>query len=689
MTTLTHSRQRVGKTGKSSKSPAELARKKRINAEKLPPYAVSDTGKILQDTDPAKLPDTLNDVGLLPVAAADTDIVVEIPYLPWVGAGDPITLYLDHLDGNPAIEYPVAEIGQNDSRPTLIRTLPTGASNLAEGSYTVTYKIVDIADTEMNGVPPQPLRIDRTPPGGTTLPLMEFAADVVEHGVTVLSLVDGYLEATVPDWYGMEDFDTVEPYYLKNPVVGVEAPIPAANVQVPAGGQGKDIKVKIPEATLRIIGDGPVIFGIRLRDLAGNLSSPKSASPITLILEGAPVDADLRPPIIPLFDDDQLIDEANARHPVEVLIPRFDKAQGGDTIVFYLGSTHTQPIVIEAAETGSDPILEFELLYAFFLEAGGGQEQYSADAYYKLYRGTALLATSPALTGIDVDITTPGGTDPDPETPENENLRQAVVRGQSNTENHITQEDIKSNATVFVPWHARDSANANVEYFKLGDTIAVLWDRLTLADTHQITEADLGAKAPVQLIATPCEMSQAVTPQILLSYTVSRLLNGGHANVSLSPAQTVQVVTDALLPGAGSLPAGVFTEANDRNALNKAAVQSDGGTPFRVELDYANIAKDDRITLTLQGYFSLDGSGSETPNTDLVLSYTVAQEDLPDPNGGPAKYHDFVIETSYFSKKWNADVMGRGSVTADYRIANSYGTVDAIQQLVVVAVTDL
>lgn len=687
MNTLTDLLQPTVETDDTQALRAPLARKKQRSGsgQTLAPLSTNAAGELFQETPPAKLPAAINDQGLLSKADADKDIVVEIPYEDYFGPGDSVTLYLNNT------EYVVAPISETDATPWMTRTLPnSGASLIAEGRYTVTYKVEDFAGTPFDGVHAQPLRIDRTAPGGVDLPLIEFDADAVEHGVTVHSLMNGFLVATVPAWFDEEEGDVIKPYYQLIDA-GTEFAIAEADTEVPPGGAGQHIEVKIPEARLRLIGDKQVWFGIWLQDAAGNISAGRSQRiPLTLILEGAPVDADLTEPLIALFDDDGLIDEADARHPVEVKIPGFDKARGGDTIVFYLGATHTQPIPIDDSETALDPILTFDLAYQLFVDAGAGNQQYDAEAYYELYRGTALLATSPRPNAIAVDITTPGGTDPDPETPENENLRLATAKGASGRDNYISQDDILEDATVFVPWFARDAEDANVDYLAEGDIVSVIWGSLTLADTHTVSATDVTSQTPLELTATPAEMASGGVGHIAVSYTVSREVAAGLVNESLSPAQSVEVISTALLPGGpGGLPAGTFTEANAQNALNKELVQSGGGTPFRVLLDYANVAVDDEITLVLQGYYALDGSGSTTPNTELTLRYTLVTADLPDPTGGPAKFHDFLIETAYFSGKWDVLPIGRGSVTANYTIENRFGIANAARQLVRVAVTDL
>lgn len=673
----------------SAKTPRARKKKRAAPGGLSTPLPLTDSGQVQDDeqqTSPAYLPASLNDQGLVSKVNSERDIVVHIPYEDYFYDGDLMTLFLDDTP------YAVAELGAGDSQPWITRVLPnSGTDLLEEGRYTVTYQVEDFAETKFIGAPRQPLRIDRTAPGGTTLPLIAFAEDAVEHGVTVHSLVDGFLVASVPDWYGMEDLDIIEPYYAEDPFDGAALYISAANTTVPLGGAGKDIEVKIPEAELRKIGDGPVWFGIVLRDQAGNVSTTRlQPIPLTLILEGAPIDTDLSAPIIARHDDDDLINEADARHPVEIQIPCFDKAEAGDTIIFYIGDAPTQPIPIDASEVANNPVLIFDLDYALFVEAGAGAERYTVDAYYELYRGTALLATSPRPNAIDVDITTPGGIDPNPETPENENLRSAKAVGKSKQDNYIDQDDILTDATVSVPWFAKAEDGTDRTYLAEGDILTVKWGAVTLADTHTVNKTDLTNEQPLEFIAEPSEMASGGVNQILISYTVSREQAIGPTNTSLSPSQTVTVVSAALLPGGpAGLVTGSFTEANAQNALNKAMVQSNGGTPFRVMLDYDNAAVGDRITLTLQGYYGLDGSGLTTPGTDLVLPpdppYRVTAEDL----GGAAKYHDFLIETAYFAGKWDVLPIGRGSVTAKYIIENDFGIANAPPQLVRVAVTDL
>lgn len=357
---------------------------------------------------------------------ADNDVVVHIPYESFFNNGYEVALVLD------ADAVPVQPINPNDLPPVIVRRL---AGPLAEGRHTVTYQVRDDDFNPYDGFPEQPLRIDRTAPGGVSLASPEFSPQVIDHGVTPDDLVDGLLGATVPAWTDMEDGDWVEPYYQLGPGAGVSFDIDGARAQVGSGEAGRAITLRIAQDHLLAMGEGERWFGYVLRDLAGNASAVRP-TPVRL-------------------------------------------------------------------------------------------------------------------------------------------------------------------------------------------TISLLGD----------------------------------------------------------PA-------DRLPGGAGGLPEGEFAERNASNGLNKALVQSGGGTPFRVGLDYLNVALNDRITLRLQGHDNLQGTGAETPNTAHSDVYVVQEEDLPTEEE-PVKFHDFLIPTSYFAGKWHSQVQGRGSVVGSHTIANAEGAAQAPSVMVIVAVSDL
>lgn len=612
---------------------------------------------------------------------------MHIPYSASFGDYDEIELV---LDGDP---LGVAPIGSADRPPVIVRYLP---GPLAEGRHTVSYKVLTDGDwNSYEGYPAQPLRIDRTAPGGAAIAGLEFSQQVIDFGVTPADLVEGRLSVIAPAWTGMEVGDWVEPYYLLDPLTGISFTIRSADQQVASGAAGRALTLGIPQADLLAMGDGVRWFGYVLRDLAGNAAALRPTPvPLTIRLDDTP--AGLRPPQIARHDDDGVISEADAREPVEVIIPGFDNARPGDEIVFVLGSTRSAPLRINEDDVTNDPIMAFSIAYAMVASGGGpgAPQRYSAEAYYEVYRGAQLQAASPLPNLVAVDITTPAGPDPDPSTAINEALRRATVRGASDVDNVISAADSLQDATVFIPFYADNLAPppADRAYLAVDDVIRVSWGAAQLNATLTINADHLNLGAPLAITVTSAEIISHGPGDIAVSYSVSRAIEGTLPpvfNAVFAAEQAVVVSSAGLLPGGpDGLPSGDFTEKTGRGALSRAIVESDGGTPYRVMLNYLNVARDDRITIRLQGHDDDLGVGPQTPNTAYSDYYLLSDEDLPTAQD-PDKFHDFLIPTAYFAGKWTTPVQGRGSVVGRHSIENAAGSVEAPSVAVIVAVTDL
>jgi len=638
---------------------------------------------------PCLLPNVIpgNVEGLLLRIHADNDVAVHIPYEAFFTEYDPIELIVG--DGYFAVE----PINPGDQRPTIIRHLP---GPLGEGRYTVTYQVASGVDWKVyEGYPGQPLRIDRTAPGGSVIAGLEFSQQVIDFGVTAADLVADVLSVDVPAWTDMEDGDWVEPYYQLNPLTGASFSIGSAAQQVGAGGAGQRVTLGIPLAQLLAMGDGVRWFGYVLRDLAGNASALRPVPvPVDIRLLDIPIN--LRPPRIARYDDDGVISEADARGPVEVVIPGFDKASPGDEIVFVLGSARSARLRINEDDAGEDPIMAFSIAYAMVASGGGAgaPERYSAEAYYEVYRGTELLATSPLPNSVTVDITTPAGPDPDPATPINESLRLATVRGASGVDNVISATDTLHAATVFIPFHADNQASPPVgrAYLEVDDVIKVRWGELELSATLTIDDGHLNRGAPLEITATSAEIISQGPGSKAVSYSVLRAIVGTSPavfNTSLADQQSVAVSSADWLPGGpDGIAHGDFAERNTSDALNRDNVETDGGTPYRVMLNYLNVALNDRIVIHLQGHDDLAGNGTETPNTTYSDFHVLREEDLPT-DENPNAVHDFLIPTHYFASKWTTPIRGRGSVVGRHTITNAIGAVEAPLVTVIVGVADL
>lgn len=653
---------KAGRPGSTGQAPRAMKR--------------NSAGILVEFGPPPQVPDAItgHPENLIPANLNNAPFKIFIPNHTSMGAGDLVRLILDGAD-IPVGDIESAEVGVGYTREL--------SATLAHGRHNVTYELEDGGSNVVRGDPLIILRIDRQGPGGVLMPMLTFAPEVIQQGVTLDKLEpnatgDMVLKVMLPDYFDMEDRDIVQPYYRAVPG-GSQLVITTARTEVPVGGAGSDLEIEIPLTALQAMNDGVRYFGYTLTDLAGNVSTGRAdEAAIGILISDAPVDADLSLPEIALFSDDNVISEADARTPVHVRIPEIPKAAPGDEVIFYLGTSSTTKLRIDAADIGQPFVLEFDLPYDFVASGGGtsAPQQYTAQGYYEIYRGPAKMATSGA-NPVDVNIIIPAGPDPDPDTPQNDLLRVVTVEADSGAIDIIDNADLQKDATVIIPYFADSTAvpPADSDYLQANDVISVYWNGIALTQRKTILAGDITAKVPLEITATSAEMQAGGAGNKLVHYTVTRAVSTTPplSNEALAFAKQVQVISLDLLPGGpGGLPAGEFTERNvARNSLNKAQLQD--GTPLRVLLDYDNVAEDDIINLTLQGYEGLTGAGTPTPAMTLDLSYTLTRDDLPLP-GGPVKYHDFQIPASYFSKKWVNEPVGQGSVTAIYSIDNSYGT---------------
>lgn len=623
--------------------------------------------------------------GLIKRVDADKDLIVRIP----TGShheGDDVNLILNGR------VIPVAAITlQEAAAASFDRVIPV--AELTTDNHLVTYQVIEFGDTYA-GSPAVKLQIDRRAPGGTKFPSLVFSEQVLKNGVTLNDLQADVLEFEVAPYYDMRDGDVIEVLSSANPVAGSWTAVPSAAGTVPAGGEGQSLPLGISKADLEAIGDDVHFFTYNATDLAGNQSPPAAnyITALTILIGDAPADSDLLEPAIAQHDDD-VLSETDARKGISVAIPGIVKLHDLDQIVFYLSNgtdTRPTPPIEITGNLGLDPILEFDVLYDMVASLG---ENYTGSAYYELYRGNAKLATSPVLT-VAVDLRKPGGVDPDPSTPEHENLTVGTAYGDSNVANVISATDLQSPARFVVPWLAVDGSEPMAD----GDWIEVQWGSVAVTP-RTINAGDVAARRDIDVPVPALDMQNAgAGAAVQVSYRLVRPVAGTSPpqnNSALAVAQSVQVISQDLAPGGpGGLVAGEFPQRNvAQNVLNRSTVEA--GVSYDIPLNYVNIAVGDEITLTLQGYEGLTDpvGGTTTPNTNEVYTYVLDVGDLPDdPNdpGASTKKHVFPIPTSYFSRKWViAGSVGRGAVTANYTIKNAYATGNGLRVWVGVAVGPL
>jgi len=595
------------------------------------------------------------DDGLLPVEVADKDLIVRIPVDLTSAVFDPVflgTLQLYWKGDKFGSEYQILD---NDLSNSFIElTLPL-AELTAEGISSLTYiGTTNPGLDELFGHPAWEIEVDRTAPGGGVLAQLIFTDDVIQDGVTPSKLdANGDLPSRAAHWRELKLGDKLYPILIDTAGGVVEVdPITVDNDE-----QDREVSVPIPRAKLEEIGDGQIVFTFVLEDRAGNRSIRAPAVTLDVLLTAVP--DNWAEPSIPLAKaPNNFIGEAAARTPIGVVIPANSNFQPDDRIVVHWGDQ--QAIEEAVSDPAADPLMTILLPYSLVQTAGNGAH----DVTYKVFRSGIGIGTSDPAVEVNVDLTVPGGEDPDPETPENDNLIAAKVVADSGAEDTISPEDLELDATVVIPYRGVDSEVV----FLSGDIVQVAWGgKLLTPYTIQPTDT---AK-DLELLLTSAQMKEEGAGEFDLKYTIERALTTapGESNTALAPSKPVQVISRAQLPGGDNLDAGSFPEANRNNAINSEAAASGGGTEFRIDT-YLNMAIDDVISFRFIAYdgYKRAGPVNEVPESEFISTRTISSDDIS--NG----YYEFLVPSANLYHAGQPGPEARGDALASYSIRNEFGT---------------
>ncbi|WP_157213106.1 hypothetical protein [Pseudomonas sp. M47T1] len=520
---------------------------------------------------------------------------------------------------------------------------------------------------------PATIYIDRTPPGQERLGEVVLP-DVTGQVVTPGQLVGDNLRALVPSYFGRWQGDTITPYIQG---LSGNADLDASAIQLPTSDNGGVITILYPRAALEAAGDGPALLGYRIKDLAGNESVYAEGHPVVLVLRDAPGDSDLLPPIVPLFDDNDIIDEDDARQ-LDVEIPLYLHINGSDRIELYWNATAVGTFPI--TDPTADPIVTIRVPYSVIQASDPGNDApFTVDVNYKVLRSGYAVATSPA-TEVVVDIRLPGGTDPTPGTPDHGNLGLPVARSTLSTpvDNVITATQFGQDANIHIPWPASTPPDPTNVKFKAGDVIVADWGGETVSYT--VTSSDEQFATISALTLTGQQMVDVGTGNIPLFYTVTRNFPAdpplpAYSNTSTSPTQIVVVQSNIDVPGGGNeLPdKGRFTEVNANLALNWANTRQ--GAPYQVLLNYLNVVPGDTIHFFMEGQTL---QGVVLPGTQYDASYIIQQADI---NRGS---YDFRVPATLFTTAlWPTNV-GAHVVHTYWTATNAIGTGNSGEQVTLI-----
>ncbi|WP_277961666.1 hypothetical protein [Pseudomonas sp. RIT-To-2] len=575
---------------------------------------------------------------------ASSPVAIEIPwnedFLPAFGSYPADTVQL-LLDGRPYGELHEITVEEFDAAAPFTIMLPLAPDDEFDQDhqayrlqYLANWNVGEGADTSISSV----IFIDRVAPGGNLNGQIVLPSVGDDRVVSAGQLDDQRrLLGRVPSYTGEWQGDTITPYIYKG---GLYTNLTEFSIQLPPGAVPSVVNLYYPEAALIAAGDGPTLLGYKVKDLAGNESVYSEGTGVVLLLADVPQPDDLLAPVVPLFSDDNIINEADARN-LDVLIPAYPHPDPADFIRLYWGGNVVNSGFV--GDTTADPIKTFRVLYTSVRDHAANP--YRAEVKWDLTRSGAPLGTSPALE-VTVDTRLPAGPDPDPETPEHGNLRLPSARGEGSGDlNVISAGQYGKDAQISVPWPAATEDPA--VNFAVGDLVTVRWGSTPLpVPAYSISGTDVTNRLPLNFTLTGAQMREEGSGIIPLSYEVARNFPAAgdipaHTNTAYSNVQEVTVVGTDELPGGGAeLPAGNWVRLNSNGALNFENTRN--GARYRISLTYVNVAVGDVLNLYFQGY-QRTSSTITLPNTYYEATHTVGQGDLGN------TWYDFLVPESMFT----------------------------------------
>lgn len=597
--------------------------------------------------------------GLLPITELGNDLVIHMPW--WLGVEQAMRLqagWKAFTPGNPDIPEDDDLVGtytevsaQQAADPTTVFNILVPKDLLLHGIYLLSVRSQTVPGNAKEWCIPIRIEVDTVAPGGGAFPYIVFNGPVeTSKNITDDDIVAAKLSGAVAHYEGIALGDEVTPLINGTPdadVFLIPDPVPDEEF----------LAINFSESALLVLNNTTVTLNYSVKDKAGNEDTSRDQF-FNVDLRSKP--ENLLAPLVPK-NDDGLIDDVDARAPVQVMIPKFDKARVKDEIIVHWGNQVADGVELTAEDIGEDPFIAVQLPYKMVFDAGNG----TVNVKYEVERAGKVVGTSPDKPVL-VDLTLIGNPDPDPSTPVHENLLPPTVTSDSGSgeENNIPPEHYEEPAQVVIPWLAKDDAEIYIE----DDEIFITWgDQVGSKVLRTVLAADVTAK--IDLIATiPKEtISAQGSGTIPVFYTASRVTSKPpFANTSLSPSQPVTVTNATELPGEGNIDAPEFPVLNEFDAIGPSELLTGPNglyNPVRVVTTYTNADVGDTIELFFVGYDDLT-AGNPVPGAayNPQPPYPITQVDID------LGYYDFNVPAMY-----HYAVCSRGAVEAHVIVSNSFG----------------
>ncbi|WP_448101618.1 hypothetical protein [Luteibacter jiangsuensis] len=661
------------------------------------------------DVDPV-IPDALDIIGnpdvtdeakkVIPVSLADGEITVECE--PWANAadGDQAAVVVLPPGGDPEnlVDPVIGGVVVIDTSTTITMTLDLTQLGVLDGQdlpfdlYVFQWR--DFSNPAISNV--YKFRVDKQKPGGnfTDFTHLYIPDDYIANGVTLAQLqAAGGFDCSITAYYAFAEDDIVSVVVTTSD--GSEFTYEAG--AIPADTHKLDIKIPVSFFIDNAI-DGTITVAPKARDVAGNENTGLSHELETLIA-GSPTG--FQPLLVPLHDDDNVINLADSRTPPEFTIAAYLTPLAGDQIEVTINNVSA---AIFPVDTSADPVVTGTIPTASIVAAGAGTNGlFNFVLNYRLLRGKFTIPSNMPKT-IECDLRASGwGT----------SLVKGVVRGPNSTDDDvIPPEDSTGPLTATVPHLALDGTEA----FVTNDRVIVY--KVNMDGSNPVAIGVPQSATQGTDLAYNVNANALVDGVNYVRYDNLRANQGGEDNTEVSPIWPVEVTSSSGLPGGGTpIPVSVWlfrdarqiifdpTNAPDvvQPAMNYRRANgnvADGsrfaGVILRIHF-YTNMAQGDRINVTIEGYNNQTATG--TPDfTETLPEYEVTAADvsgtkataipedsigtefppytqLPLPQPEEARFADIKIPYDpTILRLAEGGVNGRGSLRVSYTVTNSHGT---------------
>lgn len=399
------------------------------------------------------------------------------------------------------------------------------------------------------------LTLDRTPPYGDNFPAM-LTLDIEAITEETLAGAGGVVTATIPGYPDKKQGETAFLFWLK------EVPDDVSDISfVAMADLDQQMTFTIDRRILDEGGDGDWFALYVLRDKAGNLSRPSAPVAAAVALGALPTN--LKDPVVPLGLGDG-IDRVDAFTGVMVEIPIFDGWKNGDQIIASWGT-----VELAHHPVGPSPRFPLEvqvpwpvLRDVYDFQAGGSQQ---VEVRYQVKRGSFTFPVSgPLSTQVQVNLEVIGPDNPQAPDPVNEQLAKVLVKGDSDREDELIQDDYGKDATAYISLYPTAKA---------GDLFWLYWNNQRIDGGYYLEPEDI-ARGEV-LITVPWSIIEEAgnNTQLPVYYQITGLdgVNYQQSKVTLVDVQVEVVEFDApVFPD-------IWDDGNGFRAINCDAIRLRNG----------------------------------------------------------------------------------------------------------------